>query len=54
MGKQVTAKITDVENKKLNDLIKQSLFLNRADFTRTAVRDLLAKYSWKENPADDE
>jgi len=44
MPKQVTAQISDVENKKIDALIKAGLFLNRADFTRTAVRDLLETF----------
>jgi len=44
MTKQVTAQISDVEDKKIDALIQKGLFINRADFTRTAVRDFLSSF----------
>lgn len=41
MGKQVSALISDVEDKKILSLIEKGLFINKADFIRTAVRELL-------------
>jgi len=44
MVKSVSAQISDVEDKKIDALIKKGLFLNRADFTRTAVRGFLSSF----------
>jgi len=41
MAKSVSALISDVEDKKIDALVEKGFFLNRADFTRTAVRELL-------------
>ena len=49
MTKQVTAQITDVEDKKINILIKEELFINRADFTRTAIRNFLKEFPFLDN-----
>ena len=37
--------ISDVEDKKIDALVKKGLFINKADFIRTAVRDLLDTFS---------
>ncbi len=50
MTKQVSAQISDVEDTKINILIKQGHFLNRADFTRNAVKSYLKDFSFPELP----
>ena len=42
------ATITELEEKKIDALVTQGLFLNRSDFIRTAIRDLLEGFSIKE------
>jgi len=42
------ATITKLEEKKIDALVSQGLFLNKSDFIRTAIRDLLEGFSQDE------
>lgn len=41
---QICALISYSENENLNNLVRRGLFINRADFARTAIRELLEKF----------
>jgi len=41
---QVSAKISKIEDNKIISLVEKGLFINKADFVRTAVRDLLERF----------
>ena len=42
------ATITKVEEQKIDALVNRGLFLNRSDFIRTAIRELLEGFSTEE------
>jgi len=37
--------ITEEQYNKINNLVDRGIFLNRSDFVRTSVRELLEKFS---------
>jgi len=39
-----TAKLTPQENEAIYRLVEAGVFLNKSDFTRTAIRELLEKF----------
>lgn len=44
VSKSVSTKLAEQEYNKINDLVKNGLFLNSADFVREAVREKLKTY----------
>ena len=40
----VSAKITPQENIAIHRLVERGVFLNKSDFTRTAIREMLEKF----------
>jgi len=40
----VSAKITPQESEAIYRLVERGVFLNKSDFTRTAIRELLEKF----------
>ena len=41
----VAALITEQENDKIDSLVERGVFLNKSDFVRTAIRELLEGFS---------
>ena len=44
MVKTIGAVITDQEESQIYRLVERGVFLNKSDFTRTAIRELLEKF----------
>jgi len=44
MVKTIGAIITDQEESQIYRLVERGVFLNKSDFTRTAIRELLEKF----------
>ena len=44
MVKTIGAVITDQEESQIYRLVERGVFLNKSDFTRTAIRDLLERF----------
>ena len=44
MVKTIGAVITDQEESQIYRLVERGVFLNKSDFTRTAIRELLGKF----------
>jgi len=45
----VSAKITPQESEAIYRLVERGVFLNKSDFTRTAIRELLEKFKCLED-----
>jgi len=54
MVKTIGAVITDQEESQIYRLVERGVFLNKSDFTRTAIRELLEKFPSVEETSKNE